>query len=564
MLETAFSSVLRMSTGAAVIIPAVVLLRLVLKRTPKIWSYLLWILVLVRLLCPVLPETVFSPVVATEGLVYQVENVIRHTPVFEGPADAPLESQYADPEKLVEAEPSVPYEDGKEPMSLQYLLGLIWLTGMVAVLVWGSLSMRKLKSKLFAAVPLEKNVYAADHIQTSFVTGLVRPKIYLPSDLSKEWTEVILRHECCHIRRLDPLVKFLYFLALAVHWFNPLVWLAYRLMTRDMEMSCDEAVAGQMTEEERRGYAQCLLCLTTGRRSFPVPLGFGEGDTEQRIRNVLHYKKPAVTAVILMATLCLVAAVFILTDPVWMRSPRLEYPGFSWGASPEEVMSALKDIGNNRMILNEIRWEADAENSYGGYAVLVGDVEMFGQRATSAVFRFIEYTWDPGRLMLEEIILYYPDGYAGETADLEALKRKITDMCGEPVEEIVSPSWYPGRTEIQEERKLVNPGFTVWESEETVLDILTEEDIQALYARMTQLYTENGTQDQLPSLEAYRATLDTAVAGIVLRETYFSLMGMDRELTEQMREQGATDYVLTLSGQTYLGYLDAVQIVKEP
>ncbi|MBQ3504035.1 MAG: M56 family metallopeptidase [Oscillospiraceae bacterium] len=564
MLEAVFSAVLRMSAGAAFAIPVVILLRLALKKVPKIWSYLLWVLVLVRLLCPVLPETVFSAVVKTDDLFLWVDNEMHYTPVFVGPEEVPSESMHADPEKGEEAKPSVSHEGGKEPMSWRHLSALLWLTGAAGVLLWGGMSMGKLKRKLRSAVLLEKGIYVADHIHTSFVTGLIRPRIYLPSDLAEEWMEAILLHERYHIRRLDPVVKLLYFVALTAHWFNPLVWIAYGLMTLDMEMSCDEAVAGQMTQEERKDYAQSLLCLATGHRSFPAPLSFGEGDTGKRIRNVLNYKKPAAWVTVLAVILCLAAALFILAEPASPVSGRLEYPGFSWGDSPEKVKSALKNMGSNRMILEESSWEESDTRETGGYAFMIGDLEMFGQRASSAVFRFVEYSWNPGQQMLEEIILYYPDGYDGVAADLEALKAEITAMCGEPVDEVVNRSGYPGYTGIQEVRSPVNPGITIWESEETALDILTEEEIQAMYDRMTRLYTELDTLDQLPTQEVYRATLETAVARITLRETFFSLMGMDRELSPEARAQGATDYVLTLSGQTYLGFLDVAENAKDP
>ena len=562
MLETVFSTVLRMSAGAAIVILMVALLRLALKGMPKIWSYLLWLLVLVRLLCPVLPETVFSPAMEVDASLNRVETYTRNIELFTGEEVTPAESMHVDPEKMVEARPSEPYESGEKSLSLGDLLALLWLMGAAAVLLWGGVSMGKLRRKLAAAVPIEKGVYLADHIDTPFVTGLVRPKVYLPSDLTEEWMGSILLHERYHIRRLDPVVKFLYFVALAVHWFDPMVWLAYRLMTRDMEMSCDEAVMKQLDGDARREYAQSLLCLATGRRSFPAPLAFGEGDTEQRIKNVLAYKKPALWISALGVALCLAAGLFILAEPAGYTSSKLEYPGLSWGDSPEEVMSALKDMGSSRMILEESRWEADETRSYGGYAVQIGDVEMFGQSVTSAVFRFAEYSWNPGQLMLEEIILYYPDGHDGEAADLDALEAEVTDMFGAPAEEVLRRTWYAGYAEIREERSPVNPSFTLWESEDTVLDALSEEEIRAIYGHMVGTYAESDIW--LPSLEEFKTTLELPAARIILQESYFSLLGVDRELSQEARDRGTTDYVLTLSGQAYLSYLDAAQTAKEP
>ena len=195
-----------------------------------------------------------------------------------------------------------------------FILTLIWLAGMALLLAYSLVSLLRLRRRLVGAVRLRDNIYLADHIPSPFVMGLIRPKIYLPSDLRETERGYILRHEQYHIRRRDHLVKFLSFLALCIHWFNPLVWAAFVLSGKDMEMSCDEAVVKALGEEIRADYSASLLSLATGRRIVAgMPLAFGEGDTGSRIRNLLSWKRPrpwvmAVCAVVCVGLIALCAA----------------------------------------------------------------------------------------------------------------------------------------------------------------------------------------------------------------------------------------------------------------
>lgn len=163
----------------------------------------------------------------------------------------------------------------------------VWVAGMAVMTAYSAAAYRKLRKKLLIAVPLRENIYIADDIMSPFVVGLFRPKIYLPCNLGEREQEYIILHEQHHIRRLDHLAKALAFLALTVHWFNPLVWLAFVLAGRDMEMSCDEAVIRTLGSDVRADYSASLLTLATGRRIIAgTPLAFGEGDTKGRINNL--------------------------------------------------------------------------------------------------------------------------------------------------------------------------------------------------------------------------------------------------------------------------------------
>ena len=183
--------------------------------------------------------------------------------------------------------------------------GIIWLSGVLAMLIYSAVSLLLLRRRLVGAAPLRDNIYLADHIPTPFVMGLFRPRIYLPSTLTGREQAYIIRHEQHHIRRGDHIVKVLSFAALCIHWFNPLVWAAFLLSGKDMEMSCDEAVVMRWANGIRADYSISLLRLATGRRRISgTPLAFGEGDTKSRVKNVLNWKKPRPWMILLAAAVC--------------------------------------------------------------------------------------------------------------------------------------------------------------------------------------------------------------------------------------------------------------------
>ena len=326
VMHRLFPIVCNMSLTASVVILAVLAVRLLLRRAPKVFSYALWAVVLFRLLCPVSVTSAVS-LMGALGAPAQ-ERTQRTSAVEYVPADrirgtAPSVTQLpqtplpAETGGAVNAAPAdtapeaVPATSFNEPV---FILTLIWLAGMALLLAYSLVSLLRLRRRLVGAVRLRDNIYLADHIPSPFVMGLIRPKIYLPSDLRETERGYILRHEQYHIRRRDHLVKFLSFLALCIHWFNPLVWAAFILSGKDMEMSCDEAVVKALGEEIRADYSASLLSLATGRRIVAgMPLAFGEGDTGSRIRNLLSWKRPrpwvmAVCAVVCVGLIALCAA----------------------------------------------------------------------------------------------------------------------------------------------------------------------------------------------------------------------------------------------------------------
>jgi len=311
--------IFNMTVTASVVILVVLLARFLLKKlgAPAVVSYALWAVVLFRLLCPVsftapfsLLRVLDSPAVTTESGATTIEYVPREIVHMEHPAvelPIPVVGEAINA-ALPQGEEQLRADPLEGPM---FLLTMLWLCGLLVLVLYSVVSYVRLRMKLVGAVSLEDNIRLADHITSPFVMGLFRPKIYLPSSLSESEREYIILHERHHIRRLDHIVKILAFAALCVHWFNPLVWLAFYLSGKDMEMSCDEAVVKKLGTDIRADYSASLLKLSTGRTVIAAtPLAFGEGDTGSRIKNLAKWKKPAVYITVVAVILC--AAVILL------------------------------------------------------------------------------------------------------------------------------------------------------------------------------------------------------------------------------------------------------------
>lgn len=307
------STLLHMTLTGSVIILFVLVMRLLLRRAPKIYSYLLWSVVLFRLLCPAGFSAPVSLLSVLDTPTVPVQNTFSWEKVAPQGTD---EGAFALPAAPIPTVPSPALSEGASGMPRPTVLSAVWLLGMAALFTYSVISLLLLRRRLLGAMPLEGNVYLADHIDTPFVLGLVRPRIYLPSSLSEGERGYILLHERHHIRRGDHLWKLLGFLALCIHWFNPLVWLAFVLAGKDMEMSCDEAVLKTMGSGIRADYSASLLSLSTGKRIIAgAPLAFGEGDTKSRIQNALRWRTPPTWVRIAAALACGIAIAVCAADP---------------------------------------------------------------------------------------------------------------------------------------------------------------------------------------------------------------------------------------------------------
>lgn len=306
MLERIFLQLLNMSFTASIVIAFVLVARIILHKAPKVFSYMLWSVVLFRLICPFSFESIFS-LLPTKANPISQDILYMQTPNIDTGIGITNQSV-----PVIISAP-VPQASANPLQILISIFSYIWVLGVAALLVYSLIALFRLRKQLLNATLYQNNIFISSRIDTAFVMGIFYPKVYLPSDLNVAERSYILLHEQTHIKRLDHIFKLISFLVLCVHWFNPFVWIAFFLSGRDMEMSCDEAVIRRLGDEVKKDYSASLLTLATGRRIVSgTPLAFGEGDTKGRIKNVLNYRKPRVWAV-LIALLAVVIVVFGLT-----------------------------------------------------------------------------------------------------------------------------------------------------------------------------------------------------------------------------------------------------------
>ena len=312
------------------VILAVLLVRLLLRRLPKKYSYLLWSVVGIRMLLKLQLPLRFGLLslwyYVTQRLggyrlltdPKRLTNMQKITDPQAGAQNLQPAGQLITGQTVTGAARGLSQAGAKAGSGWDHLLQicmLIWIAGMIVLLLYGILSYFKCRKMTVQAVHMEGNIWECDHLTTPFVLGIVRPRIYIPFHLSAEEKPYILAHETYHIRRGDPIVRLLAFVLLTFYWINPFVWIAYFLMIRDMEMSCDEAVLLQLGTQIKKAYSNSLLTFATGRKKVTFsPLAFGESGTSGRIKNILDFKKPKVWGSLLAILAVILAAVFCLTS----------------------------------------------------------------------------------------------------------------------------------------------------------------------------------------------------------------------------------------------------------
>ena len=316
-MSNLFSQVLNMSMTGSVVILLVMLARLILKRAPKIFSYALWSVVLFRLLCPV---AFTAPVSVLNALEPEVQEASESTSVvYFLPAEVSqnLDFTFVPAENQSGTEGVKAGESEQTHLDLITVISYVWIIGTGTMILYSVLQYIRLKLKVVGAMAYRGNVYRADYIDTPFVMGIFSPKIYLPSDVPMNERKYIIAHERHHIRRCDHIIKLLAYFALCIHWFNPLVWVAFILAGKDMEMSCDEAVIRKMGSQIRADYSASLLRLATHKKIIAgMPLAFGEGDTKGRVMNMAKWKKPKLWVSVICLVLCAAVLVACAVNPV--------------------------------------------------------------------------------------------------------------------------------------------------------------------------------------------------------------------------------------------------------
>ena len=312
-----FLEIVNLSIAASWIVIAVLILRFCLKKAPKWVNVLLWGIVAVRLIFPFSIESALSLIPSAETVSPSI--MMETAPSVQ--TGVPALDQVINPV----IDHSLAPAPGASANPLQIwipVLTVIWLLGVAALFLYSAVSYRRLRRRVCEAVILRDNIYQSENVCSPFVLGIIRPKIYLPYHMDKREMDHVIAHEQTHIRRRDHWWKPLGFLLLTVHWFNPLLWLGYILLCRDIELACDEKVIREMGNEQRADYTQALVSCSVSRRSIAAcPLAFGEVGIKERVKSVMNYKKPAFWIILASALICAAAAVCFLTNPKTEQIP---------------------------------------------------------------------------------------------------------------------------------------------------------------------------------------------------------------------------------------------------
>ena len=311
-MAAVFLKLLNLSISASWLVLAVLVLRLVSKRSPKWVNVLLWGIVALRLVLPFSIESALSLIPSAETVspaAVQFDpapTITSGVSVIDNAVNPSLSEHFA----------AVPTASVNPLYVWAYLAGWVWLIGLGAMLLYALVSYLRLRRRVSVSLPVQDHIYLCDAIPSPFILGVVKPHIYLPSGLDEVQRQNVLAHEQAHLARRDHWWKPLGFALLAVYWFNPVLWLAYTLLCRDIELACDERVIRTMDESAVKTYSTVLLACSMPRKAvITCPLAFGEVGVKERVRNALHYKKPAFWVVAASVTVCVVVAVCFLTDP---------------------------------------------------------------------------------------------------------------------------------------------------------------------------------------------------------------------------------------------------------
>ena len=494
-MERLIIRILQMSAAGGIVILAVLFLRLLMRRAPGRFRYLLWVVPAFRLCVPLsLP----SPVSLFRLLRGGPLGNRDYTPAG---LTLPLEKAVPAAGSGISGLPAASAETAEAASALSWLqvLAWVWLAVAAALLLYSLVSSLLLHRKLATAVRLQGRVYQASGIDTPFLLGLFHPRIYIPWGMEGADLEYALTHEHCHIRRGDSWWRLLGWLILCVHWYNPLCWLGFFFMGRDMEQSCDEAVLEHLGDV-RREYSESLLHIAGKHRlSSPAPLAFGESGVGGRVRNVLRWKKAKGWVTVTAMLLCILFTVAWVTDPADLvpetmtLNPDGTIGALRWGMTPEEILAA------------DSRFEV-REDKYGyvwmgleGATVLghTGDI-----RLCFAPFIIDEqlHRSKRGTPMLNQIVIDYP----GEIS----LRTELTALFGEPVKHQLDYSREPeivdGVLQAPFKPEELPEEEWYWLSDETALDLIPLEHMRIGYPKETDSWLQAG----FCSVFVYQITVD--------------------------------------------------------
>lgn len=329
-MDVLFLKLLNMSIAASWMILAVLVFRFVLKNAPKYVHCILWGLVAIRLICPVSFESGLSLVpnaqTVTKETITEEEKVAYSVSTGISAVDDRVNITF-DNGYLGESTNKKPIEDIDEEniniikqsnnsINIMDVVSYVWCAGVVIMFAYSIIVYIRIYLKISASIRLQNNIYICDNIASPFILGIIKPRVYLPSSLSEKEIKCVVAHENAHIARLDYVWKPLGFMILSIYWFNPIIWIAYILLCRDIELACDERVIKYMNMDDKKEYSRTLLsCSVSHRLIAACPVAFGEVAVGRRVKTVLNYKKPAFWMMSLAVVVCMVVAVCFLTNP---------------------------------------------------------------------------------------------------------------------------------------------------------------------------------------------------------------------------------------------------------
>lgn len=476
VLSGSLSCLWEMSLTAAYVTAVVVLLRLVLKkRAPKQVLCLLWLVVFARLLIPVSLESPLSILPDAEQariaqelpsrLIGDGQNAPSREaaqepaqnyvpdhgsarnqpgtpagPIFQGNMEPGTVSAFPAPAVPGDLTSGAPQAGPRSDFPWQALTAGVWLTGALIMGGYGLFSYLRLRRRLFGAIRAKDGAWEHPYVSSPFILGTFRPKIYLPAGLWGMPRRFTLCHEQAHLRRMDHIVKPVCWAALVLHWFNPAVWIAFILMSRDIEAACDEAVIRQLGPQVKADYSATLLSLATdGRMPAPCPLAFDEGNAKGRIQNVLRYRRPAVWVIVVSAVLALTASVCLLTDPVAARAE--DNPG------PDAVSSHNPGVTTSQ--------PPEAASTRISYPLPT--VPDWAAEVLSGKRKF--YSTDLKQQMdLQPLNAAY--GYPDSYFDLD-YKLALADLDGDGADEVILEPCYIGTPIDESDQNLFNLGYLI-------------------------------------------------------------------------------------------------------
>ena len=405
-------------------------------------------LVAVRLVCPVSIESALSLIPSAETIPEQVitqMHVDIQTDILQ--MDDPVPDEPETDNRDDTADQTVPDVTAPEKQSISVVtvLAAAWVVGVGGMLGYTAVSYFLLRRRVATAIRMKDNIYRSENVDSPFVLGVLGPKIYLPFDLRGTDLSHVIAHENAHIRRKDHWWKPVGFVLLALHWFNPIMWVGYILLCRDIELACDEKVIKEMDSKTKADYTEALVACSVNRRVIAAcPLAFGEVGVKERVKTVMNYKKPAFWIVIAAIALCVVVAVCFLTNPKdngpQVGNPQmLEFPGVEWFVTPDELKEAL-NITEEQIIDETTDINVDI------YQLSVINLTLFGEKVDFALFVFSNDS-DYGLVFDRATVMF------AEETDMLKLKEKVSEIYGPGAGETYTYYLYRNNSRVESTRE---------------------------------------------------------------------------------------------------------------